>query len=246
MKQLKNYENYRFMIMEYKKSKLIQWNNYPWHQINFIQEGHGILKTEGLTLELNKGDLYYIPMGLSYSCQWTEKHTRLRTMGFRIFPDAEETPFSVQMLPQKFVPLFRAIPIDMLPDAQTLGRFYTVLGQLVPVLTQQGITPTQKLVDEAKKLMSGTYLRWSIAGIAKYLKVSESTLYLAFKKVEGRTPNEIRHEYAMKEAVRMLTDTNNSIGKISEHLGFSSDTYFRKVFKDYTGKSPRQVRKEGR
>lgn len=246
MKHPKIYENYQFRIRESRRPHLIQWNDFPWHLINYVQEGHGILKTENVTLELNIGDLYYIPQGLSYTCHWTTKHTRLRSMAFRIFPDAEKTPFAVQKLPQEFVDKLYTVGAQMWPTAQDLGRFYTILGQLVPSMAPQEADSTQKLLDSAKKLMSGTYMRWSIAGVANYLKVSESTLYLAFQKLEGRTPNQVRHEYVINEAIRLLTDTDNSISKISDHLGFSSDTYFRKVFKDHTGKSPRQVRKESK
>lgn len=245
MKQIENYENFRFLITEYKRPRLIHWHAYPWHQINYIQHGNGILKTNELTLELKEGDLYYIPQGQNYTCHWTAPYTRLRAMGFRIFPDAQETPFAIQKLPSEYVARFRQVPVQIRPDAQALGLFYTILGQLVPSMTRQGMTATQKLVDEAKKLMSALYLHWPISSIAQYLNVSESTLYLAFQKLERKTPNQVRHEYAMKEAVRMLTSTSNSISKISEYIGCSSDTYFRKIFKDYTGKSPRQVRKEG-
>lgn len=246
MNHPKIYENYQFRIRESRRPHLVQWNDFPWHMINYVQDGHGIIKAGNITLELNIGDLYYIPQGLSYTCQWTTKHTRLRSMCFRIFPEAEQTPFAVQKLPAEFAPKLREVRAQMWPTAQDLGRFYTILGQLVPNMAPQEADSTQKLVDEAKRLMSGTYMRWSIADVARYLEVSESTLYLAFQRLEGRTPNEVRHGYVINEAIRLLTDTDNSISKISDHLGFSSDTYFRKVFKDHTGKSPRQVRKEGR
>ena len=245
MEQIKIYEYYQFRIHQYRKPLTQQWYDFPWHMICFIQHGQGILKTADTTLELNEGDLFYIPQGGSYTCHWTADYTRLRAMRFRIFPEAEQTPFAVQKLPASFAPKLRTVQAQMWPTAQDLGRFYTILSQLVLHMTLQESSPMQMLVNEVKKLMSGTYMTWSNAAIARYLNVSESTVYLAFQKLEGKTPNQVRHEYVIGEAVRMLTPTDNSISKISDYLGFSSDTYFRKFFKDHTGKSPRQVRKEG-
>ena len=245
MEQIKIYEFYQFRIREYWKPFVNQWYEFPWHMISFVQAGCGTLKANGVTLELNEGDLFYIPQGGNYTIQWITDHTRLRSMRFRIFPEAEQTPFAVQKLPVSFAPKLRTVQAQMWPTAQDLGRFYTILSQLVPHMTLQESSPMQMLVNEVKKLMSGTYMTWSNAAIARYLNVSESTVYLAFQKLEGKTPNQVRHEYVIGEAVRMLTTTDNSISKISDYLGFSSDTYFRKFFKDHTGKSPRQVRKEG-
>lgn len=246
MKRSKNYDNYRFIIHEYNAPRIIDWSEgHPWHTISYVMEGEGLLKADNVSIELKKGDLYYIPMGLSYKCHWKNSYTRLRTMGFRIFYDGDDAPFAPQKLPPEFVPQHREIPLQVQPDAQTLGKFYTLLGQLVPIMERQGMDPSQRLVKKAKNLMSARFLRWSVSAIAEQCGVSESTLYLAFKNAEGRTPNQVRHEIAMNEAIRLLTDTNNSISKISDYIGFSSDTYFRKIFKEHTGKSPRQVRKEG-
>jgi transcriptional regulator GlxA family with amidase domain len=42
----------------------------------------------------------------------------------------------------------------------------------------------------------------------------------------------------------MLTTTNKSVQEISDILGFSSTSYFRKILKLYTDKTPLKIRKE--
>ena len=53
----------------------------------------------------------------------------------------------------------------------------------------------------------------------------------------------------MAEAQRLLTDPawrSASIATIAYRLGFSDPAYFSRVFRDTTGRSPRQFRAEGR
>ncbi len=58
-----------------------------------------------------------------------------------------------------------------------------------------------------------------------------------------KTPNEVRQELQTDRAVRLLTTTDMNIQQISDSLGFSSVSYFRKILRKYTGKTPSQIRR---
>ena len=58
-----------------------------------------------------------------------------------------------------------------------------------------------------------------------------------------RTPNQLKQEVLIQKAINLLENTTATVERISEGLGFSSTNYFRKVFKEHTGTSPRQYRK---
>ena len=45
-------------------------------------------------------------------------------------------------------------------------------------------------------------------------------------------------------AVNLLSTTNRPVQQISDAAGFSSTSYFRKLLRKYTGKTPLQIRKE--
>lgn len=247
MNRTKNYDHYRFVVFDYVKPRTIDWSTgYPYHTLIYVRSGHGYFISESVTMELNTGDFYYVPMGLAYKCHWKTPNTKLRSMGFRIFPDCENGPFMPQQLPKEFIEESLSVPVNIQPDVYTLGKFYTLLAKLVPLMQRENMDKTHKLVAEAKNWMSTIFMRGSIAKIAACCEVSESTLYDAFRSVEGKTPNEVRREIVVAEAVRVLEQLNTSIGQLSEHLGFSSDTYFRKVIKDTTGLSPREIRKRAK
>lgn len=79
--------------------------------------------------------------------------------------------------------------------------------------------------------------------LAAFCGVSESGLYLIFKEVFGKTPLEIKHQIVCEKAKELLKTTNLSVEEISTMLHFSSSSYFRKVFKQTTGKNPLYIRK---
>jgi AraC-like DNA-binding protein len=83
-----------------------------------------------------------------------------------------------------------------------------------------------------------------IPDIAKYCNISEPGIYSIFRRYLNKTPNEIKNEILCKNAVSLLTTTNKSVQEISDTLNFSSTSYFRKILREHTGKTPLEIRKE--
>ena len=63
-----------------------------------------------------------------------------------------------------------------------------------------------------------------------------------FKSAIGATFTEYLNFVRVCKAEKMLSRTNNSILDISEAVGFSSVSYFNRVFKKYRNCSPRAYR----
>ncbi|MBE6762725.1 MAG: AraC family transcriptional regulator, partial [Ruminococcaceae bacterium] len=59
-----------------------------------------------------------------------------------------------------------------------------------------------------------------------------------------KTPNQFRNEILCEKAISLLTTTNKSVQEISDTLNFSSTSYFRKILKAHTGKTPLEIRKK--
>jgi len=80
--------------------------------------------------------------------------------------------------------------------------------------------------------------------VARQVGISQSTLYSAFKKQLGITPNTMRQKILCEKARELLTTTSLSVEEVSSQLGFSSSSYFRKILQKHTGKTPLAIRKE--
>lgn len=65
-----------------------------------------------------------------------------------------------------------------------------------------------------------------------------------FKRSTGRTFTRFVNEYRIVHATKLLTETADSIADIAIACGFNNFSHFNKLFREFTGKSASQYRKE--
>lgn len=105
----------------------------------------------------------------------------------------------------------------------------------------------EKSADLAKRII--TYINDHFAeplnmqDIADAMNYSRSECFKCFKHYTGKTPVTYITEYRLQMAESMLMDTSNSISYISETCGFSTVSYFSKLFKDQYNLTPSEYRK---
>lgn len=78
-------------------------------------------------------------------------------------------------------------------------------------------------------------VNFSLDEMAEHLGITKQHLITVCKKRYNRTPVEYLNEYRIEEAKRLLSDTHTKIADIGIRSGFNSNSYFAKVFKQYTG-----------
>ena len=86
----------------------------------------------------------------------------------------------------------------------------------------------------------------TISEISKETLVPKSSLYKMFHTHLGCTVNEYINSKRIKNSEELLMSGSLSIEEISEKLGFSTQQYFSKIFKQINGISPAQFRKNAR
>ncbi|MCP4147722.1 MAG: helix-turn-helix domain-containing protein [bacterium] len=75
---------------------------------------------------------------------------------------------------------------------------------------------------------------------------SQSAFNRAFKKHTRQTPSDFINRYRIEQAVKKLTDPEEqkkNIQQIANEVGFSSQSAFNRAFKNITGKTPSQFKK---
>ena len=82
----------------------------------------------------------------------------------------------------------------------------------------------------------------SLSNVAKTLGVTSPYLSMLFKHVTGLTFRDYLNKVRVEEAKRLLISTDYQIMEIAVACGFNDQSYFTKVFKKYTGLSPRNFR----
>jgi len=79
--------------------------------------------------------------------------------------------------------------------------------------------------------------------LAKLAGLSESGFNRVFKQHFGTTPARFVIEMRVREAARLLLQTDQTIDKIAEQTGFPNRAYFSRVFKKVTDEAPATFRR---
>lgn len=80
--------------------------------------------------------------------------------------------------------------------------------------------------------------------LSKELGMNRTYLCRMFTEETGLTINQYVTQVKMEEAKRLMDITSKPIAEISEHLGFSSQSYFHRVFKKAFGLTPAEYRQQ--
>lgn len=85
----------------------------------------------------------------------------------------------------------------------------------------------------------------SIEDIAQSAGVSRSECFRCFRLILQKTPAQYLSEYRLAKAADMLTGTDKKLLEICFACGFNSLSYFGKMFKRHSGKTPQEYRDGG-
>lgn len=106
---------------------------------------------------------------------------------------------------------------------------------------QDSVTMNELFLTKLENLLAQKFTEPSldISHIAKELAVSERQLQRKIKTLLDTTPNNIIKEFRLKKAETLLSN-GSQIGRVALDVGFSSQTYFGRCFKEKYGCTPKQ------
>ncbi|MCH4886992.1 helix-turn-helix domain-containing protein [Acidaminobacter sp. JC074] len=84
----------------------------------------------------------------------------------------------------------------------------------------------------------------TVENLSQAVNMSSSHFSRLFKKVTDQTPMNYLLDIRMKEAMKLLRDSHESITSVAFDCGFKSIGYFTKTFTAYVGVPPRAYRKQ--
>lgn len=106
--------------------------------------------------------------------------------------------------------------------------------------TKQYSSPIQKALAYIDADLSGDL---SLHTLASIQGISNSYLSALFKKETGQTITDYVNQKRVNRASHLLGTTRLQIQTIAQHCGISDVNYFSKIFKKYTGMTPKEYRK---
>jgi AraC-like DNA-binding protein len=79
---------------------------------------------------------------------------------------------------------------------------------------------------------------WTVSDLAKQVKVSRSALASRFTKLLGQPPMQYLTQWRLQLATYFLQNTDDTIAKIANQVGYESEAAFNRAFKRYAGNPP--------
>ena len=197
-------------------------------------------------LTVREGGVVFLPKGCYYEAEFiSETEDILINFEGEGLPLCQEPLFLLEAS-AALVSLFEALVGDAAAERThslaALGHFYLLLDTLA----------AQSELDEKKEdalvRRACRYLQseenHSIAAIARLCAISESGLRRLFKAQTGMTLLAYRRAYRLREAKRLLENTDLSLSEIAARLHFFDAAHFSRVFHGAFGVSPGEYAKE--
>jgi len=138
-------------------------------------------------------------------------------------------------------------------DAQGYDAFaQAVLVQILYYLGRETInsekrrkdSPAHQKIGKVIDLLNAAYATdLDVPELARRFNISASHLSRLFKAETGYTIVDFFHEVRIREAKRLLLETDLKVSDIAERTGFGSLTHFGRVFKEITGHNPLHFRR---
>ncbi|MGN0268015.1 MAG: helix-turn-helix domain-containing protein [Lachnospiraceae bacterium] len=130
-----------------------------------------------------------------------------------------------------------------------LSRFWLMLLEETEEIRASSCTDKNNIdVDRIKIMMQYIHEHYmekiTLSDIASTANISTRECTRCFQRCIKLSPVNYLNEYRIRMAAQMLLQTNQSITTISENCGFSSSSYFGKMFYKVMGCTPKDYRKK--
>ena len=206
---------------------------------------------------LTQGDMILVPVASRYISKWSgDPHVTYITLHFlfdyhgiftqkKNFQLQKYTPDDFSKMREKYEYILEHQNGREELQLGALCRFFDILGTILPHLTSAQRRKTDARIEDAVAYIEQHYTEnISVEDLAAAANMSASRFYPVFREALGVTPVDYINHYRINRAIMLLSvESEKSIEEISMSVGFESSTYFRRVFKKITGKSPKEYRK---
>lgn len=143
--------------------------------------------------------------------------------------------------------LFREDYSNEFEEAYTLQSvFHKIIAlHMKDVVEKDSMLPSiaQKVANYIEK---SYYTAISISDLAKVFHISRNYLYTLFKQEYGVSPQDYLISYRIERAKKLLKSKRSplSVQEIATAVGFENPLYFSRLFRNRTGMSPSEYRKQ--
>ena len=229
--------------------------------IHHILSGSGVYTTGKVSVRLSAGDTFILFPGVELQYQadkdepweycWagfmgTDAASIIRNTGF-----SKETPYILKgKIPEKEIrsgleEIYQNKGNTYESSVDMTGSLYSLLAVFMHYADKRD-TEKDSHVMYVEKAMSYIETNYSypvtIEDIAHYVGISRSHLFRSFQNYMSKSPKDYLSGYRIRQACRLLRETDLSVSTIAYSVGFENNLYFSKAFRKQKGMSPSEYR----
>lgn len=133
---------------------------------------------------------------------------------------------------------------DRIDAIRAVGEYYGFYADLLPHLTKAEPQRINPALAAAVEYIERHYCEdYSHADLCAACRISRSRLSHLFDEQLGKTPLELRNQYRIERASKLLRTTDAGIFEIAADCGFRDAAYFGRIFARLTGSTPSEYRR---
>lgn len=249
-------------------------HSHEFAELVIAYQGRGIHFTEDIEREIMAGNVFMLHGNIRHGYRRLENLALVNLIflpesiaGLGIFPALQTLlPRPGEVRGEELAPVLRLDPSELMEamalvemmekeerEKKNAYRVMMTSGflQLLALLLRRRQTvespgPRQHLSETMRYIENHFQDEISLSDLARIGKVSTSTMTRYFYRHTGFTPMEYLINYRIKKAcAALVTAPEKSIAEVGFESGFSDSNYFTRVFRQKTGKSPREFRQSG-
>jgi len=232
------------------------------HQFIYCENGNGILKVDGKEFVFPAKSGVFLPEGMPHEYYPTDTVWDMRWLSFGGF-GFENLKKCLNLPDAKIMPLSSITSLDIILNKmhnevilnKEFGYFLAsshINEFIVEFCLQGNITQNKDLssADDYKKymLILDDYIKHNFMNditmedLSNLICVSPQHICRIFKASVNKRPYQYINMVRLEYAKELLITSNYPVTKISKWSGFYTPAYFGKLFKQYTGITPKDFR----
>ena len=231
------------------------------YAIYLIDEGKGVYTLGSTEFPVNECDIFVMYPDVPVRCMsdkteplkmyalsfdGVDARLLLNAAGFEPKnPVRTLDPYSAKSFPKVFDGIYTWRGQEIYSTIQSTSMIYLLMSALVKTNTwdQREMPPGWTGTVHFQKALDFIAANYSkainVTDIAGHVNLSRSRLYRVFMQQVFISPQQYLTEFRIREAIYLLEHRKGSIKEIANAVGIEDPLYFSSLFKQVTGKSPK-------
>ncbi len=255
IKNLKTFINYT------GKAGKLQTSIVSFFHLTFVLEGSLTYIIDGQTITLNENDALLVPPGSQRERLPSDKQVHFVILNFKPFShfDFQNTLILKNSVNQTVRSLLKTYPYTIYNKRKKMriseiekSKLDIVLPNISNCIITELLasleynTKNNHIQEAIKYINENITLPLTLSDISKELHLTKEYTAKLFKKELNKTVSQFVNEQKLKVAKNMINNDQKNLNEIALSLGYSNYGYFSKIFKNYFGINPIDIKMENK